>query len=125
MMTFAQFENEFNNLSNNKQVEIFNEFCNKYNLTQQFYEMSSLDDFLMSSTPLGVLNSLEEGFDKDKDYIQQNGYGHYESLSGIEVRLYISESGYMSEIYEDESLWCDTIDTTPYEEEDEDEEDED
>ena len=82
--------------------------------------MSSLDDLLMNSTPLEVLNSLEEGFDKDKDYIQQNGYGNYESLSGIEVRLYISESGYMSEIFEDESLWCDTIDTTPYEEEDED-----
>lgn len=125
MMTFAQFENEFNNLSNNKQVEIFNKFCDKYNLTEQFYEMSSLDDFLKSSTPLEVLNSLEEGFDKDKDYIQQNAYGNYESLSGIEVRLYISESGYMSEIFEDESLWCDTIDTTPYEEEDEDEEDED
>lgn len=125
MMTFAQFENEFNNLSNNKQVEIFNKFCDKYNLTEQFYEMSSLDDFLMSSTPLEVLNSLEEGFDKDKDYIQQNAYGNYESLSGIEVRLYISESGYMSEMFEDESLWCDTIDTTPYEEEDEDEEDED
>jgi len=125
MMTFAQFENEFNNLSNNEQVKIFNKFCDKYNLQEQFYEMSSLDDFLMSSTPLEVLNSLEESFDKDKDYIQQNGYGHYESLSGIEVRLYISESGYMSEIYEDESLWCDTIDTTPYEEEDEDEEDED
>lgn len=125
MFTFKNFENEFNNLSNNEQVEIFNKFCDKYNLTQQFYEMSSLDDFLMSSTHLGVLNSLEEGFDKDKDYIQQNGYGNYESLSGIEVRLYISESGYMSEIYEDESLWCDTIDTTPYEEEDEDEEDED
>lgn len=122
MFTFKNFENEFNNLSNNQQVEIFNKFCDKYNLTQQFYEMSSLDDFLMSSTPLEVLNSLEEGFDKDKDkdYIQQNGYGNYESLSGIEVRLYISESGYMSEIYEDESLWCDTIDTTPYEEEDED-----
>lgn len=125
MMTFAQFENEFNNLSINKQVEIFNKFCDKYNLTEQFYEMSSLDDFLKSSTPLEVLNSLEEGFDKDKDYIQQNVYGNYESLSGIEVRLYISESDYMSEIYEDESLWCDTIDTTPYEEEDEDEEDED
>ena len=125
MFTFKNFENEFNNLSNNKQVEIFNKFCDKYNLTEQFYEMSSLDDFLMSSTPLEVLNSLEDRFDKDKDYIQQNGYGNYESLSGIEVRLYISESGYMSEIFEDESLWCDTIDTTPYEEEDEDEEDED
>ena len=120
MFTFKNFENEFNNLSNNEQVEIFNKFCDKYNLTEQFYGMSSLDDFLMSSTPLEVLNSLEERFDKDKDYIQQNGYGNYESLSGIEVRLYISESGYMSEIFEDESLWCDTIDTTPYEEEDED-----
>lgn len=120
MFTFKNFENEFNNLSNNEQVEIFNKFCDKYNLTEQFYGMSSLDDFLMSSTPLGVLNSLEEGFDKDKDYIQQNGYGNYESLSGIEVRLYISERGYISEIFEDESLWCDTIDTTPYEGEDED-----
>lgn len=120
MFTFKNFENEFNNLSNNEQVKIFNKFCDKYNLTEQFYGMSSLDDFLMSSTPLEVLNSLEERFDKDKDYIQQNGYGNYVSLSGIEVRLYISESGYMSEIFEDESLWCDTIDTTPYEEEDED-----
>lgn len=120
MFTFKNFENEFNNLSNNEQVEIFNKFCDKYNLTEQFYEMSSLDDFLMSSTPLEVLNSLEEGFDKNKDYIRQNGYGNYESLSGIEVRLYISESGYMSEIFEDESLWCDNIDTTPYEGEDED-----
>ena len=39
MMTFAQFENEFNNLSNNKQVEIFNKFCDKYNLQEQFYEI--------------------------------------------------------------------------------------
>lgn len=120
MFTFKNFENEFNNLSNNEQVEIFNKFCDKYNLTEQFYGMSSLDDFLMSNTPLEVLNSLEEGFDKDKDYIQQNGYGNYESYNGIEVRLYISESGYMSEIYENESLWDNVIDTTPYEEEDED-----
>ena len=49
MFTFKNFENEFNNLSNNEQVEIFNKFCDKYNLTQQFYEMSSLDDFLMTS----------------------------------------------------------------------------
>lgn len=91
MFTFKNFENQFNNLSNNEQVEIFNKFCDKYNLTEQFYEMSSLDDFLMSSTPLGVLNSLEEGFDKYKDYIQQNGYGNYESLSGIyqRKRLYV------------------------------------
>lgn len=118
MMTFAQFENEFKNLSNNKQVEIFNKFCDKYNLTERFYEMSCLDDLLAGNSPLEVLNSLEEGFDKDKDYIQQNGYGNYESLSGIEVRLYISECGYISEIFEDESLWYDTIDTTPYEDED-------
>lgn len=122
MITLKQFENEFNNLSNNEQVEIFNKFCDKYNLQEQIYDMSSLDDFLNGSTPLEVLNSLEEGFDKDKDYIQQNGYGNYESYNGIEVRLYISESGYISEIYEDESLWCDTIDTTPYEDEEEEDE---
>ncbi len=119
MITLKQFENEFNNLSNNEQVEIFNKFCDKYNLQEQIYDMSSLDDFLNGSTPLEVLNSLEEGFDKDKDYIQQNGYGNYESYNGIEVRLYISESGYISEIFEDEGLWYDTIDTTPYEDEEE------
>lgn len=122
MFTFKNFENEFNNLSNNEQVEIFNKFCDKYNLQERFYDMSSLDDFLNGSTPLEVLNSLEEGFDKDKDYIQQNGYGNYESYNGIEVRLYISESGYISEIYEDEGLWYDTIDTTPYEDEEEEDE---
>lgn len=123
MITLKQFENEFNNLSNNDQVKIFNKFCDKCNLTEQFYEMSTLDDLLAGSSPLEVLNSLEEGFDKDKDYIQQNGYGNYESLNGIEVRLYISECGYISEIFEDESLWYDTIDTTPYEDDDEEDED--
>lgn len=71
MFTLQQFENEFNNLTIDEQVEIFNKFCDKHNLTKQFYDMSCLDDFLMSSTPLEVLNSLEEGFDKNKDYIQQ------------------------------------------------------
>lgn len=119
MFTFENFTCEFDNLSNNEQVEIFNKFCERNNLTEQFYEMSTLDDLLMGSTPLEVLNSLEEGFDKDKDYIQQNGYGNYKSFSGKEVREYISESGYISEIFEDEGLWCDTIDTTPYEDEEE------
>lgn len=122
MFTFENFTCEFDNLSNNKQVEIFNKFCERNNLTEQFYEMSTLDDLLMGSTPLEVLNSLEEGFDKDKDYIQQNGYGNYESFSGKEVREYISESGYISEIFEDEGLWYDTIDTTPYEDEEEEDE---
>lgn len=119
MFTLKDFENEFNNLTTSDQVGIFNKFCEKHNLTESFYEMSSLDDFLRGSSPLEVLNSLEEGFDKDKDYIQQNGYGNYESLSGKEVREYISESGYISEIFEDEGLWYDTIDTTSYDEEEE------
>lgn len=122
MITLKQFENEFNNLSNNEQVDIFNKFCDKYNLTEQFYEMSCLDDFLAGNSPLEVLGSLDEGFDKDKDYIQQDGYGNYKSLNGIEVRLYISESGYISEIFENEGLWYDTIDTTPYEDEEEEDE---
>ena len=122
MFTFENFTCEFDNLSNNEQVEIFNKFCERNNLTEQFYEMSTLDDLLMGSTPLEVLNSLEEGFDKDKDYIQQNGYGNYKSFSGKEVREYISESGYISEIFEDEGLWYDTIDTTPYEDEEEEDE---
>lgn len=122
MITLKQFENEFNNLSNNDQVEIFNKFCDKHNLTEQFYEMSTLDDLLAGKSPLEVLNSLEEGFDKDRGYIQQNGYGKYKSLNGIEVRLYISESGYISEIFENEGLWYDTIDTTPYEDEEEEDE---
>ena len=121
MITLKQFENEFNNLSNNEQVDIFNKFCDKYNLTEQFYEMSCLDDFLAGNSPLEVLGSLDEGFDKDKDYIQQDGYGNYKSLNGIEVRLYISESGYISEIFENEGLWYDTIDTTPYEDEEDEE----
>ena len=118
-MTFAQFENEFNNLSNNEQIEIFNNFCDKCNLQEQFYEMTFLDELLMNSTPLEVLNSLEEGFDKDKEYIQQDGYGNYKSYNGIEVRLYISESGYLPEIWENETLWEEKIDTSLYEDEEE------
>lgn len=119
MFTLQQFENEFNNLTIDEQVEIFNKFCDKHNLTKQFYDMSCLDDFLMSSTPLEVLNRLAEGFDKDKSYIQMDGYGNYASFSGKDVEDYIREYGYLTEIWEDESLWEDKIDTSLYEDEEE------
>lgn len=119
MFTFKNFENEFNNLPTEVQVEIFNKFCEEHNLTEYFYDMSSLDDLLMGCSPLEVLNRIEEGFDKDKDYIQQNGYGNYESFNKKEVREYISESGYISEIYENENIWYDKIDSAKYEDEEE------
>lgn len=118
MITFEQFTKEINVLPTSKVVKVFNAFSEKHRLQEEFYEMADLDVLLQDKTPLEVLNSLAEGFDKDKSYIQQNGYGYYVSFSGTEVEKYIKENGYLSEIWEDESLWEEEIDTSIYEDED-------
>lgn len=118
MITFEQFMKELNNLPTTNVVKMFNAFSEKHRLQEEFYQMEDLDIFLEGKTPMEVLNSLAEGFDKDKSYIQQNGYGYYVSFSGTEVENYIKENGYLSEIWEDESLWEEEIDTSLYENED-------
>lgn len=79
---------------------MFNAFSEKHSLQESFFGMEDLDYLLEGKTPLEVLNSLAEGFDKD-------------------VEDYIRENGYLTEIWEDESLWEDEIDTSLYEDEEE------
>lgn len=117
MITYNEFLKEINNLPTSNVVKIFNDFSVKHNLQESFFGMEDLDYLLEGKTPMEVLNSLAEGFDKDKSYIQMNGNGYYVSFSGKEVENYIREYGYLSEIWEDESLWEDEIDTSLYEEE--------
>lgn len=119
MITYNEFLKEINNLPTSNVVKIFNDFSVKHNLQESFFGMEDLDYLLEGKTPMEVLNSLAEGFDKDKSYIQRNGYGYYNSFSGKEVENYIRENGYLSEIWEDESLWEDEIDTSLYEDEEE------
>ena len=119
MITYNEFLKEINNLPTSNVVKIFNDFSVKHNLQESFFGMEDLDYLLEGKTPLEVLNSLAEGFDKDDSYVQRNGYGYYVSFSGKEVENYIRENGYLSEIWEDESLWEDEIDTSLYEDEEE------
>ena len=119
MITFEQFMKEINNLPTTNVVKMFNAFSEKHSLQDEFYQMEDLDILLEDKTPMEVLNSLAEGFDKDKSYIQMDGYGNYASFSGKDVEDYIRENGYLTEIWEDESLWEDEIDTSLYEDEEE------
>lgn len=121
MITFAQFVNEFNNLPTDNQVEIFNKFCEDNKLFEQFYPMEMLNEFLPCYSALVVLQSLAEGFDYHKPYIQLDGYGNYASFNMLEVREYIIENGYITQIFENENLWSDKIDSTIYEEDEEEE----
>jgi hypothetical protein len=81
--------------------------------------MELLDEFLAGYSALVVLGSLAEGFDHNKPYIKLDGDGNYASFNFLEIREYIIESGYISEIFNNENLWYDKIDSTIYEEEDE------
>ena len=117
MITFEQFMKELNNLPTTNVVKMFNAFSEKHSLQESFFGMEDLDILLEGKTPLEVLNSLAEGFDKDDSYIQMNGYEYYVSFSGKDVEDYIRENGYLTEIWEDESLWEDEINTSLYEEE--------
>lgn len=118
-MTFETFENEFNGLSFNERLSIYNEYCSEVRSDGSIYDFDDefFDTFFDSkaevcrATVFGSVNYFD-------DYIKFNGYGNLESVSKHDAESLFEDS--LEDIFEHEECWRDYI-----EEEDEEEEDSD
>jgi ssDNA-binding Zn-finger/Zn-ribbon topoisomerase 1 len=121
-ISLEKFTEEFNNLSNNEKIAIYNEYClEHYNADKMLYEFDE-EFFNMAfegkepieicrATFFGKINSWSD------EYIRFNAYGNLESLSKFDAAEEAED--YIDDIYEYEDVWEQYIES---EEEDEDEE---
>lgn len=122
-ISLEKFTEEFNNLSSNEKIAIYNEYCSEHgnsdnmlhDFDEEFFEMAFGNDPIEAAkaTFFGDIQNWSD------EYIRFNGYGNLESLSEYDA---VEEAeDHVDDIYEYEDVWEDYIET----EEDEDEEDED
>ena len=120
-ISLEKFTEEFNNLSSNNKIAIYNEYCSEhgdtdkmlYDFDEEFFEMAFGNDPIEAAraTFFGNIQNWSD------EYIRFNGYGNLESLSEYDA-VEVAED-HVEEIYEYEDVW------NYYIEEDEDEVDED
>ena len=122
-ISLEKFTEEFNNLSSNEKIAIYNEYCSEHgnsdnmlhDFDEEFFEMAFGNDPIEAAkaTFFGDIQNWSD------EYIRFNAYGNLESLSEYDA---VEEAeDHLDDIYEYEDVWEDYIET----EEDEDEEDED
>lgn len=122
-ISLEKFTEEFNNLSSNNKIAIYNEYCSEhgdsdkmlYDFDEEFFEMAFGNDPIEAAraTFFGNIQNWSD------EYIRFNGYGNLESLSEYDA-VEVAED-HVNEIYEYEDVWNYNIE----DEEDEDEEEED
>ena len=122
-ISLEKFTEEFNNLSSNEKIAIYNEYCSEHgnsdnmlhDFDEEFFEMAFGNDPIEAAraTFFGDIQNWSD------EYIRFNGYGNLESLNEYDA---VEEAeDHVDDIYEYEDVWEDYIE----DEEDEDEEDED
>ena len=128
-ISLEKFTEEFNNLSNNEKIAIYNEYCLEhgdsdkmlYDFDEEFFEMAFENKGYMEVARATFFGNIQNWSD---EYIRFNGYGNLESLSEYDA-VEVAED-HVNEIYEYEDVWNYNIeDEEDEDEEDEDEEDED
>lgn len=122
-ISLEKFTEEFNNLSSNNKIAIYNEYCLEhgdsdkmlYDFDEEFFEMAFGNDPIEAAraTFFGNIQNWSD------EYIRFNAYGNLESLSEYDA-VEVAED-HVNEIYEYEDVWNYNIE----DEEDEDEEEED
>ena len=121
-ISLEKFTEEFNNLSNNEKIAIYNEYCLEhgdsdnmlYDFDEEFFNMAFEGKEpieICRATFFGKINSWSD------EYIRFNAYGNLESLSEFDAAEEAED--YIDDIYEYEDVWEQYIEP---EEDDEDEE---
>ena len=59
MDKFEWFKDEFANLSNYEQIEIFNRFCEEYGSEEEIYPMEMFDEIFSGKTPFEVFKMVQ------------------------------------------------------------------
>lgn len=118
-MTFETFENEFNGLSFNERLSIYNEYCSEVNSDDGIYDFDDefFDTFFDSkaevcrATVFGSVNYSH-------NYIKFDSYGNLESISRYNAESLFEDS--LEDIFEHEECWRDYIDNVEEDDEEED-----
>lgn len=123
-ISLEKFTEEFNNLSSNNKIAIYNEYCSEhgdtdkmlYDFDEEFFEMAFGNDPIEAAraTFFGNIQNWSD------EYIRFNGYGNLESLSEYDA-VEVAED-HVDDIYEYEDVWEYYIESEEDEDEDEDEE---
>ena len=117
MDKFDWFKNEFNILSADKQIDIYNKYCDINGLDSQIFPMSDINEFFVGCTPLDILTKVVKcDFDATDDYFALSMDG-FTSFNDVELYLLddlhdiydckeswendIDEGGFFDEIYEE------------------------
>lgn len=106
-ISLEKFTEEFNNLSSNNKIAIYNEYCSEhgdtdkmlYDFDEEFFEMAFGNDPIEAAraTFFGNIQNWSD------EYIRFNGYGNLESLSEYDA-VEVAED-HVDDIYEYEDVW--------------------
>ena len=124
-ISLEKFTEEFNNLSNNEKIAIYNEYCLEhgdsdnmlYDFDEEFFNMAFEGKEPIEICRATFFGNIQNWSD---EYIRFNAYGNLESLS--EFVAVDKAEDYVEKIYDYEDVWEEYIDP---EEDDEDEDEED
>ena len=122
-ISLEKFTEEFNNLSNNEKIAIYNEYCSEhgdtdkmlYDFDEEFFETAFGNDPIEAAraTFFGNIQNWSD------EYIRFNGYGNLESLSEYDA-VEVAED-HVDDIYKNEDVWNYYIEEDEDEDEDEEE----
>ena len=78
MDKFDWFKNEFENLSNDEQVEIFNKYCRENSFEDEIYQMCEFDEIFANKKPSEVFDMVQtnmDDVDRNDEYFVVTIYG--------------------------------------------------
>ena len=112
MDKFDWFKNEFENLSNDEQVEIFNKFCEENRYEDEIYQMCEFDEIFANKKPSEVFDMVQtnmDDVDRNDEYFVVTIYGFKTFNNPYE---FIQD--YLGDIFNRMDVWETRIDIDDY-----------
>ena len=112
MDKFDWFKGQFEGLSNNEQVEIFNKFCEENRYEDEIYPMCEFDEIFSDKKPSEVFNMVQTNMD-DVDY---NDEYFVVTIYGFKTfnNPYEFIQDYLGDIFDRMHIWEIKIDIDDY-----------
>ena len=112
MDKFDWFKNEFENLSNDEQVEIFNKYCRENRFEDEIYQMCEFDEIFANKKPSEVFDMVQtnmDDVDRNDEYFVVTIYGFKTFNNPYE---FIQD--YIGDIFNHSEVWETRIDIDDY-----------
>ena len=103
MDKFDWFKGQFENLSKNEQVEIFNKFCEENRYEDDIYPMCEFDEIFSGKTPFEVFNMVQTNMDDvdyNDEYFVVTSYGFQTFNDPYEIIQH-----YLGDIFDRMHIW--------------------